>query len=492
MIKHSKISDHKFKKGEFITPWNSLPQKEELEDDKSWTYGRMPEYLWIGLIFQKFGREDGFKILHNIILELHKLAPTLTTIRFSQILSLDIEIQKKFYQYIINIGAQEALNPLTIHFTYSIAPIFSNYFYISKYSITERKDSLLSAMQKIMDHQSFDSTDIRFIVLCFGVNLGKVHLPKEEIDLLNMYPLTSHDDEIMRRIRPTIRVLEMMILTYENANSEYLQNFWRNISEMTECTPFIIKYPEEDRNVTMYMEKLYEIFVYLTKLFTTIEPLDEKMNVLLGIATYSYKRFKEIYDYNLYNSISGRGCVRILIENYIMMKYLIKNETSHDNIWHEYQLYGLGQYKLVLSRYREKETLIGSHIDQDYLEILVNEFKNEEFINIDTKYFNKHSIRDKAENVDEKDLYGLYYDYDSSYEHALWGAIRESSLLKCDNPAHNYHCVPDVGDEIKLKTVLPDCVMVMNKIIQYLNELYGIPEQIFNEVINFEKQLIIK
>ena len=48
-------------------------------------------------------------------------------------------------------------------------------------------------------------------------------------------------------------------------------------------------------------------------------------------------------------------------------------------------------------------------------------------------------IRLKAESVGEKDLFGLYYDYDSSYEHGLWGAIRESSLLKCTNPAHKYH-----------------------------------------------------
>ena len=117
---------------------------------------------------------------------------------------------------------------------------------------------------------------------------------------------------------------------------------------------------------------------------------------------------------------------------------------------------------------------------------LVNEFKGEEFIDMDTKYFDKQNIRLKAEDVGEKNLYGLYYDYDSSFEHGLWGAIRESSLLKCNNPAHKYHCVPDVEDETRLKTVLPDCIMIMNKTISFLDEIYGIPEQLLNEVINFE------
>lgn len=96
------------------------------------------------------------------------------------------------------------------------------------------------------------------------------------------------------------------------------------------------------------------------------------------------------------------------------------------------------------------------------------------------------SLRLKAEDVGEKNLYGLYYDYDSSFEHGLWGAIRESSLLKCNNPAHKYHFVPDVEDETRLKTVLPDCIMIMNKTISFLDEIYGIPEQLLNEVINFE------
>jgi hypothetical protein len=64
-----------------------------------------------------------------------------------------------------------------------------------------------------------------------------------------------------------------------------------------------------------------------------------------------------------------------------------------------------------------------SHVDKDYIEALVNEFKIEESIDMDTRYFDQQNIRLKAESVNEKELYGLYYDYDSSFEHGLWGAI---------------------------------------------------------------------
>lgn len=308
--------------------------------------------------------------------------------------------------------------------------------------------------------------------------------------MLLAYPKAEHSDEIMRMARPMVRSIEMMLLTFEKADSAYLNAFWRCISEMTDCSEFAIRFPEEQRNITDYMEKLYEVFTYLSELFLSTDKLNEKMTVLLGIATYSYKRLKETYEHQLFNSISGRSCVRVLIEDYIIMKYLVKNEKDHNNIWRDYQLYGIGLYKLVLERYREHGTSIESHFDTSHIKALVNEFKNEEFIDMDTKYFDKQNIRLKADNVGEKDLFGLYYDYDSSFEHGLWGAIRESALLKCNNPAHKYHCIPDIDDNNRLKTVLPDCIMVMNKTVIFLSELYGIPDKLLDEVINFELEPI--
>lgn len=487
---HSKLSNHTFKKGKFITPINSIPNMQELSDEKSWTYGRMPEYLWIGLILKCFGREEGLRKLYNIISSLHKLAPELYTARMSQILKLDVTIQKRFFDFIVSTGAKEALAPLTIYLTASRAPVFAEHFYCPEQSINDRCEILIQTMRDIMDHQSNESTDIRFVALYFNLLSGKVHLLKDQLDLLKAYPVSKHTDEIMRMARPTVRAQEMMILTFEKADSEYLKEFWRCASEMTDCSIFAIEFPEEKRNITAYMEKLHDVFAYLSELFVATDPLNEKMNVLLGVATYSYKRLKEIYEHQLFNSISGRSGVRILIEDYIMMKYLVKNEASHDNIWRDYQLYGMGLYKLVLARHRESNVSEESHFDTKYIEALVNEFKGEEFIDMDTKYFDKQNIRLKAESVTEKDLFGLYYD--SSFEHGLWGAIRESSLLKCNNPAHKYHCVPDIEGIARLKTVLPDCVMVMNKTVTFLSELYGIPEQLLNEVINFEIKPIVE
>lgn len=482
----SKLSEHVFKKGKFTTPLTSIPLMAELVDEKSWSYGRMPEYLWIGLILKKYGRSVGLNSLYKIITELHKLAPQLSVPRLSDILSLDFKTQERFFEYISTTISKEALAPLTLVFTASKSPVFSSWFFCPNLTINERQNTLIEAMKGFMNHQSNESTDIRFVVLYFKLLSGTLTLPGETLDRILRYPSFQHSDKIMCSIRPSIRAAEMLTLEMETIASGFLANFWRCISEMTECSPYVIQFPEETSDIARYVENLHEVFEYLSNLYISADPLDEKMNVLIGIATYSYKRFKEAYDHRLFNSISGRSCVRVLIENYIMLKYLVKNESAHENIWRDYQFYGVGLYKLVLLRHRESPLRENSHFDKDYIEALVNEFKGEEVIDMDTRYFDKQNIRLKAESVNEKDLYGLYYDYDSSFEHGLWGAIRESSLLKCDNPAHKYHCIPDVNCQTRLKSTLPDCIMIMNKTLSYINELYGIPSPLFEEVTGFE------
>lgn len=486
----SKLSDHIFKKGKFITPLNAIPMMEELPDEKSWTYGRMPEYLWMGLVFKKYGRSVGMQKLYEIISLLHKLAPNLQTARISQILALDEQVQALFYNGILLSISKETLAPLTVFLTVNYAPVFSEHFFCNDLSAEARISTLIETMNDIMGHQTHEATDIRFVALYFSLLSGKIHVMKEEIELLAEYPKTPHESEKMRAIRPSVRALEMVLLQTENVDATYSQHFWGCISKMTGCNLYAFQFPEEKRDISVYTRALHAVFDYLSELFTTAKPLDDKMKVILGIATYSYKRFKEAYNHNLFNAISGRSCVRVLIEDYIMLKYLVKNEGSHDNIWKDFQLYGLGQYKLVLAQHRENPTMGECHFDQQFVESLVNEFTEEEFIDMDTRYFDTQNIRIKAETVGEKLLYGLYYDYDSAFEHGLWGAIRESSLLKCSNPAHQYHCVPDIEDQNQLKSVLYDCVSIMNKTVQLLDSIYGIPKELLEGVVNFELQPI--
>lgn len=349
-MEHTKLEQHKFKKGKFITPLNDIPQMKAFSDNESWIYGRLPEYMWIGLILEKMGRKEGLASLFYIMDKLKTLAPTIKEPKFSSILLLNSKIQTEIFKEITNRTPEGTLAPLTLIFTVSKHPTFAETFYTDKLSIQERKSILLETMSKRMGHQTHESTDIRFIIIWFTVITGRLHMLPEHGEMLLKYAKTEHDNEEMRLIRPFIRSCEAV--SVEKPNDIYITNFWGCISKMTDCELIAVNFPQEERDSLTYTEHLYEIFAYLNDIYKTIDPIDEKMSVILGIATYSYKRFKEVHKLNLYNSISARGCVRVMIESYIMMKYLLMNESKHDDIWRDYKIYGTGLYKLVLSRHR--------------------------------------------------------------------------------------------------------------------------------------------
>lgn len=339
----SKLSDHTFHKGKFITPLNEL--MTGMSDEESWKYGRLPEYLWIGLVFNKYQREDGLAKMQKIIDVLHAELPNLFAPLLSDIISQSDETQIKIYDQIKQIISKDTLAPLTILLSVNEYPEFAKAFYCNDMDVDKREEILLTVMRLLMNHQSNESTDVRFMVLSLELKSNRLKIPKEQMEMMKAYSVNEHSDDYMRVLRPFVRSTELMTLHFEERNKEFLEFFWDGISKITDCSLLGMKFPEEDKDASNYLGLIYESLSYLTELYKTLRPLDEKMQVLLGISTYSYKRFKEICDCSLFNSIAGRSCVRLLIENYIMMKYLLKNENAHDNIWKDYQFYGIGQYK---------------------------------------------------------------------------------------------------------------------------------------------------
>lgn len=474
---NSKLSEHKFKKGKFITPLNEVVS--EIGKEGSWYHARLPEYIWMMLILDSYGRKQGLNKCYKILKSLHDLAPALLTPRLSEILKLGDDSQVKFYNAILEVVSPRVMAPLTSILTYSQYPCFAAAFCVLNLSVDKRIQKITSIMRETSNHQAHTSTDIRFLVIFFELLSGKLHMPKEILDLVLEYPNLSHDNEKMKMIRPTIRSMELAQTSLEQYDEKYLNLFWEGVSRMSECELFHINIDEKNPNAEEYLIKVKNILNYYSELLVSARPLDNKMLVLLGISTYSYKRILELVEHKLYNTISGRSIIRVLIENYIMMKYLLQEEPKHKDIWTEYQYYGIGQYKLIVERIKESgKNLSDSHLLVDYIDILVQEYKNKEFIDMDTSYFDKKNVREKAISVGEKEMFGFYYDYDSAFEHGLWGAIRESSLIKCNSPAHQYHCVPDIENNQKLKSVWNDCFLAMNKILAVIEDVYGLPKHL--------------
>ena len=465
---------HKLKKGKFITPLNQMEQLTL----SSWARERIPEYLWLSLIIAEFGHKKGIELCCECIKELHYLDGNIFLPKWSIIIKMNDEKQYAFYKKFFDLKLEKIVAPLLVLFTYSNAPLFARVFSNLEFNIKEFMKKIENSLELANDYQSEFSTDVRFCVV-FS-EFGRMQIQgnmSENFQNLKDYPNLDHTNETMHMLRSLIRSMEIAL--NEPKNIDYLNEFWNKVGKMTDCSLFFVDIPKENIETQDYIMKVKSVLAYHSDLMLATKPTDQKYTVLLGLSTYAYKRLIEVVEHDLFQSISGRSCVRSIVECSIMMKYLLDEEGNHNNIWEDYQYYGLGQYKLIVERANSTNIdLSKSHVMIDYLDILVSEFRKKDFIDMDTKYFDKKNIRLKAEQVGEKDLFDYLYDYDSAFEHALWGAVRESSLLKCDEVGHNYHCVPDLDNKIELKSVWTDCCYVMNKIIGILNNEYGCPNHL--------------
>jgi Family of unknown function (DUF5677) len=469
----SSLSDHKVhrKQGRIITPLNdSFGEKLILG---SWSKERMPEYLWLGLILIEYGREEGFKKIEAIRKSISIQIPTLLELKFSQILGLFRDEQ-------IILGQIEpcVLSPLTVLYRAKDYTEFNEAFNIPEIYFEARVTQLSNAIEIYSPHQSNEATDLRFWALIPHLFSGRISLSNnvpDAVEAFTNYPYTSHDDEKMKMYRPIIRSMEGVFDLDEN-NKDFTSKFWNDIGIITKCDLIIIKHSENEFDCQPFIEQCHKILQYVASYYKAELLLDDKFDVILGSINYALKVFCEVHENKLGNGILGRHAVRTIIEILIILKYLLKREINHPKIWSEYKLYGISKYKLVLLKARENELAESAHFVPILVDMLVNEIKWEEFIDVDLKYFDKQGIREKSIEAGEKYLFDLFYDYDSSFAHGLWGAIRESSMLKCNNASHQYHTVPDIFAVQNLPDVKADCFSTMMSLIELLDQTYTIPE----------------
>ncbi|UOQ44839.1 DUF5677 domain-containing protein [Halobacillus salinarum] len=473
----SKLSDHKYKKGKIITPMNSmLGDKLALN---SWTNERLPEYLWLGLILHHYGRKKGLIKVQEILSLISGLELDVNQPKISIITNLDNHKQIDVYKIINSVVNSSILAPLTILLRGERYEQFNEYFYDKSQTLDYRISKIEEVLLRYYNHQSNEATDLRYLAICLPLFKGRVKLfegVEGMIEALKNYSVTEHEDERMRFYRPAIRSFEGMEL--EEKDNTFISNFWKELGLLTDCNPVYINYEEQQTEMKLFIKDTRELLEHLI-LVNKEELLKEsKFNVLIGSTAYIKKIFDELIEKDLGNSILGRHAYRTILEVYIMIKYLIKKEEENPNIFLDYQLYGVGKFKHVLLRCRDGELIKEdtSHIKTPIIHSLVNEPMWEEYLDIDVRYFDTQSIKKKFEEVDEKELYDVFYEYNNNYVHGFWGAVRESSMLFCDNPLHQYHSLPDLENYQKLPNVINDTQAIYKKYLETLSNIYEFPE----------------
>lgn len=463
------------KKGRIISPL--IDGLESIITLNSWSLERVPEYIWFALILDAYGRNIGLKYCCNIVEYIATSFPTIHSLKMSSVIKSGNTVQQQIYNKILSVVNAEVLSPLTAVIDGEMSNSFFEAFYCPSYPLENRIQKLESITKKYYPTKSYEAVDIRYLAALYDVLSGKLHLSDggTDVDAMRHYPTTPYDSKVMELYRSCIRNIESIQMPDEHID-EFVNIFWERMSKMTDCTLAALKFKKGERNYTDFLEKTKEALNYINVCQKEKSVSDEKCSVVLGSLVYAFKTFAEVIEHDLGNTIIGRQSMRIIIEIYIMMKYLSLKETEIPDIWNKYKAYGIGKYKLILLKLREgmgKET---THVVEPILNVLVNEPLLEEFTEIDLKYFDKQAIREKAMIVGEKDLYDVVYDYDSNYAHGLWGAIRESSMLSCGNVFHNYHSVPDATDAQNLTDVTSDCYLYFTKLLLFVNDSYNLPK----------------
>jgi len=468
----SDLKSHKYKKGLIQPPMNTIPNQQPV----SWTNDRLPEYLWLGLILMNYKRTEGIEKAGKILKEISQINKSIIKPKLSIILSLSESEQETIYNIICKEIEPKILLPLTVIYRNSNYPLFNKYFNSPEININDRINILNKAIKLYYFHQSNEATDLRFVVLSMLIFQNKLRVYKGSglPEAFENYPYTNHDNEKMRVYRPLIRSSEMMDIE-SFPNKSFIDSFWKEIGLKTDCKPLIIdfKHMEKEMDYHKYILEFQEKLNHLLNEKKEKSLTNDKFHVVIGTVTYALKIFNDVIEKKLDDSILGRHAFRTILETYINIKYLLKLEDKHPNIWKEYKLYGIGKYKLPLLKERENTNKKDkTHFVEPLIDVIVNEIIWEEYVDIDLRYFDNKKIKEKFEDIGEKYLYEVLYEYDNNFIHGFWGAVRESSMLHCNNVTHKYHSVPDINFQQKISSVNNDIYKIMNKFSKLIDRIF--------------------
>jgi len=478
----TKLSRHKRIKKELKPPFMQIPNLKPC----SWIDERLPEMLWAVLVIGNVERTkalDFFRYIDGYV-EKNRDCYDVTLTGISKFL---VNKKEEFIKRAISWSDEIkiVLRPLLLFPNLPAADVWKTC--LGQSEPKEDWSKLAEGVSKTIWHQSQEATDCRWIKILCQISGGQLHLPSSSSgtdDLLKEiteYP--NYGD--LRKVRPSIRALEISFSPSSNNDySEWSKSFWQHCFDETGCLPVEVvseKNKKRQKEFTDETETARKYYFEETKnirnkliehLLTTSKTsaIDSRHEGAFGIALFGLTLFIEIIFYRLPLSITGRGNLRMLVEAFIVFKYLLKKEKEEQDIWDDYRSYGSGQLKLIYLKLGELGEQISS-VDINELADLVNEDKWAEFVAINLGHWDSVNLRIISEEVGLKALYDKFYNYTSGYIHANWGAIRESVYQKCVNPLHRLHRVPTYNLPL-LSSITSDAIEVTNYILESLSEAY--------------------
>lgn len=479
----SGIGDHKRQGSKLIPPLASLPGMTT----SSWADHHMPEMLWAVLLAATLERRDYLEIFRRLAVltkrwfphpdekENAGAAPRIEDgINFTVIVDHTKLSQVDDQQLEDFLGiplahplGYAALRPLLL--IKALPGIERWQKMMSVEPVNSDWETLAHAVAITLDHQSEQSTDIRWFKLIVPIVSGWLHYPESmagRLEELRHFP----DRGEMRSVRPFIRSGEMMLR--RSPPSVWIAEFWAQMLSETQCLDPAGDEKYEFIETILDPKSLYKTRDSVIKEFfaaMTANRADARLDSSFGLVLYGLSLTEEIGMHRIQTRISGRLLLRALVEACITLGYLAHVDKPEK--WQAYRVYGAGQAKLAFLKAQEAQNELPAFMDEHALHAIANEDLWQEFLNIDVGHWADSNLRKLATECDAKELYDRYYDWTSSFIHANWAAVRDTNFVTCHNPLHRLHRIPRHMHRM-LNTVENDAVIVVNDMINSLKKLY--------------------
>lgn len=270
------------------------------------------------------------------------------------------------------------------------------------------------------------------------------------------------------------RDLEELLCTPGSViNATYL--FVTMVGREKEITEKVPKWFYEliERNMKCYHENTH--FKYYPKMYEILKRLDavegkfatnwylipDDDQVIISKLLYSIKIIKEL-SLSLFglNGILSAVSTRIVFDNYWQTLYLLRNRKVD-----EYRRFVLDRMRLhILKRDDGSYVNIGELLRQVDGGLL-------DPIPVNGDYFKK-SAREYAIELNIKDDYDKYYEYNSEFIHASLTAVYSGIMMPCKNPEHDFHLTIKDGGARLIDSVT-GIFDILNKHIDLINTYYG-------------------
>ena len=462
----SSISAHS-RQGKKLVPPAVVAFEKINAQHVSWMNDRLPEMLWVSLILASFDRQDAFAELNRILEFIfnHPRKVDMKDLTLSGISRLDEGPRSELISAITaNPRTARALASLTI---FDSLPAREDW--ASKVTSDDQSvDLLMSAVGGTLWHQSTMATDCRWLRVMGMVVAGCIRFHSkltELVEAIRSYPNLEPDCPEGARVRVT----EIGFDSGLPADRTWPKGFWTEAWEKSPCVELVVPGDSVDVSVSTTRERLQGVLTALEKHWNQTHlttEVDAKHDAVFGMAFYSLRIIRELMSFGMSSGILARLGLRTLLELRINLKYLVDQDDVA--LWQEWRKYGAGQAKLTSLKADDFQDP-PQFIDLESLEGIASEDMWEEFVTIDFGSWTGADLRKISEQVSVKETYDKYYPWASSYSHAMWGAVRESSYRTCANPLHRLHRYPE---DQALGDCLYDAVILVDDILGLVDAVY--------------------